>query len=40
MVYVTGDMHGDYALFSQKKFKNIKEQGQYISSYEGTDFLK
>ena len=25
MVYVTGDMHGDYALFSQKKFKNIKE---------------
>ena len=25
MVYVTGDMHGDYALFSQKNFKNIKE---------------
>ena len=23
MVYATGDMHGDYALFSQKKFKNI-----------------
>ena len=25
MVYATGDMHGDYALFSQKKFKNLKE---------------
>lgn len=25
MIYATGDMHGDYALFSQKKFKNIKE---------------
>lgn len=25
MIYVTGDMHGDYRIFSQKKFKNIKE---------------
>lgn len=25
MIYVTGDMHGDYRIFSQKKFRNIKE---------------
>ena len=25
MIYVTGDTHGDYKIFSQKKFKNIKE---------------
>lgn len=25
MIYVTGDMHGDFSLFSQKKFKSIKE---------------
>lgn len=25
MIYVTGDMHGDMSIFSQKKFKNIKE---------------
>ena len=25
MIYATGDMHGDYNLFLQKKFKNIKE---------------
>ena len=25
MVYATGDMHGDYALFDQKKFRRIKE---------------
>ena len=25
MIYVTGDTHGDYKVFSQKKFKNIKE---------------
>ena len=24
MIYVTGDTHGDYKIFSQKKFKNIK----------------
>ena len=25
MIYVTGDTHGDYKIFSQKKFKNIKD---------------
>ncbi len=25
MIFATGDMHGDYALFAQKKFKSIKE---------------
>lgn len=25
MIYVTGDMHGDYKIFSQKNFKNIKD---------------
>lgn len=25
MIYATGDMHGDYDLFSQKKFKNIND---------------
>ncbi len=25
MIYVTGDMHGDYRIFSQKKFRNLKD---------------
>ncbi len=25
MIYATGDMHGDYRIFSQKSFKNLKE---------------
>ena len=25
MIYVTGDTHGDYKIFSQRKFKNIKD---------------
>lgn len=30
MIYATGDMHGDYSIFSQKKFRQINENDTLI----------